>query len=245
LNALYDRIGIGYRNYRQPDPRIATAINAALGDCRTVLNVGAGAGSYEPTDRVVQALEISGEMIAQRPPHAAPCIQGSAIDLPFDDNSFDAALAILTVHHWPDQLKGLQEMRRVARRRCVCLTWEASKLRPPFWLMEYFPEILERDSKTFSFAPFQTAFGKFTAQPVMIPQDCTDGFLACYWKRPEMYLDPGARRAISSFAYTTDTEAKLERLRRDIADGTWMAKNGYLMDKTEMDFGYRLVIADV
>ena len=244
MDALYDTIGKGYRNYRQPDPRIGAAIQAALGDAASVLNVGAGSGSYEPADRDVVAIELSATMIAQRKPGAAPCVQGSAMDLPFADNSFDATLAILTLHHWPDQLKGLAEMRRVARKRSVVLTWAAQE--QPFWLpRDYFPEILERDSKTFSFAPFREAFETFTVLPVQIPDDCTDGFLASYWKRPGMYLDPDARRAISSFNYTHDTDAKLERLRRDIADGAWAARNAERLDRSEMDFGYRLVIADV
>lgn len=243
MSALYDTIGKGYRNYRQPDPRIAAMIADALGDAQSVVNIGAGAGSYEPKDRAVTAIEPSAEMIAQRPADAAPCLQGTAEALPFEDKSFDAALAILTVHHWPDQKHGMEEMKRVARKRCAFLTWDVPETE--FWLTrDYFPEIIERDRMTFSLAPYRAVFGAFDARTVPIPCDCTDGFLAAYWKRPRMYLDPDARHAISSFSYLGDVSESLARLERDLADGTWMRRNGYLMRETGMDLGYRLIIVD-
>jgi SAM-dependent methyltransferase len=244
LNAVYDTIGRGYRNYRKPDPRIAAMIEGALGDAESVVNVGAGTGSYEPKDRHVTAVEPSATMIAQRAPDAAEAIQASAEHLPFGDRSFDAALALLTLHHWPDQIAGLREMARVARKRCVVLTWEVPETR--FWLTEdYFPEILDHDRRTFSLAPFREAFGAIDVRVVPIPHDCSDGFLCAYWRRPEMYLDPGARRSISSFSRLGDVSRVLARLKRDLEDGTWMRRNGRLLNETEMDYGYRLVVAEI
>jgi SAM-dependent methyltransferase len=243
VNALYDTIGTGYRDYRKPDPRIASAILEALGDAESVVNVGAGAGSYEPRDRHVVAVEPSATMIAQRPPDAAEAVQGSAAHLPFADKSFDAALAILTIHHWPDQEAGLKEMARVARKRCVVLTWDVPETE--FWLTrDYFPEIIAHDRKTFSLAPFREAFGTVDVRVVPVPHDCSDGFLCAYWRRPRMYLDPGARGAISSFSYAPDVPARVARLARDLEDGTWARRNAHLKNKTELDLGYRLVIAD-
>lgn len=204
--------------------------------------MGAGAGSYEPRNRAVVALELSPTMIAQRSPSAAQAVCGSAMQLPFADGAFDAALAILTLHHWPDQARGLAEMRRVARKRCVILTWVPDC---EFWLTrDYFPEILERDRTVFSLKPFRQAFGHFETRPVPVPHDCTDGFLCAYWRRPEAYLDPGVRGAISSFASVPDAAGRLERLRSDIADGTWKARN-HALACTEADLGYRLVVAEL
>lgn len=244
MNALYDTIGSGYRDYRKPDPRIAAMILDALGGAKSVVNVGAGAGSYEPKDRHVIAVEPSATMIAQRAPDAAEAVQASAERLPFEDKSFDAALAILTVHHWPDQAAGLAQMARVARKRCIVLTWDVPET--AFWLTrDYFPEVLAHDRKTFSLAPFRAAFGNIDVRVVPVPHDCTDGFLCAYWRRPEMYLDPGARGAISSFARLDDVPARIARLARDLADGSWARRNAELLDRTEMDYGYRLVIAEL
>ena len=242
MNALYDTIGKGYARYRRPDPRIAAAIAQALGDARSVVNVGAGAGSYEPDKRDLVAVEISREMIEQRAPDAAPVVQASAIALPFADASFDAALAILTIHHWPDQVTGLREMRRVARRRCVILSWLVPE--EPFWLTDdYFPEIMAHDRTMFTLDTLGEAFGTFEVRNVPVPHDCTDGFLCAYWRRPEMYLDPGARAAISSFPRLGDISGPLDVLERDIADGSWARKNAHLLDRTEMDYGYRIIVA--
>jgi SAM-dependent methyltransferase len=182
-------------------------------------------------------------MIAQRPPEAARAVQGSASALPFPDKSFDAAMALLTVHHWPDIHAGLREMARVARRRCVIFTWDEPQT--AFWLTrDYFPQIAEHDRKQFSLAPFREVFGEIEVRTVPIPADCSDGFLCAYWKRPAMYLDPGARQAISSFARLGDVSATLTRLARDLEDGSWTRRNAGLERATEMDYGYRLVIAE-
>ncbi len=241
LTPLYDTIGKGYAHYRRPDRRIAAAIETALGDATSVVNVGAG--SYEPRERDVTAVEPSATMIAQRPPEAARAVQASASSLPFPDKSFDAAMALLTVHHWPDIRAGLREMVRVARKRVVIFTWEVPKT--PFWLTrDYFPEILGYDRRQFSPAPLRDVLGRFETGVVPIPHDCSDGFLCAYWKRPGMYLDPGARAAISSFARLGDVSATLACLKRDLDDGSWARRNAELLDRHEMDYGYRLVIAE-
>ena len=205
--------------------------------------MGAGAGSYEPQDRTVVAAELSATMIAQRPQSAAPAVCASSIDLPFADKSFDAALAILTLHHWPDQRRGLHEMARVAHRRCVILTW-VPDIR--FWLTrDYFPEIWDHDLAIFSLKLLRETFPAMSVQAVPVPHDCSDGFLCAYWRRPEMYFDPGARAAISGFAQATDIERKLGELRRDLNDGTWHIRNRDLLHHAQYDFGYRLVIAEL
>ncbi len=241
--ALYDTIGIGYSAYRRPDPRIAARIADALGSASTVLNVGAGAGSYEPADRRVVAVEPSGEMVRQRHPGTAPAVRASADHLPFRDGSFDAALAVLTIHHWPDWRAGLQEMRRIARHRLVILTWDPGH--PGFWLVQdYFPEIVEMDLLTMpAIAQMESVLGPVEVRPVPVPADCTDGFLGGYWRRPERYLDDGARGAISAFAKLHGPRPGLERLRADLADGAWNVRRGHLLALTEFDIGYRLIVA--
>jgi SAM-dependent methyltransferase len=237
---LYDLIGSGYRQYRRPDPRIAAVITEALGDARAIVNVGAGAGSYEPESRMVVAVELSATMIHQRPLGAAPAVQASAMNLPFSDNTFDAAMAVLTLHHWPDRGRGLEEMRRVVKGPRVIVTWEPPPT--PFWLTdEYFPQILEEDRRLFP-AWFRDPHFQASVRPLLVPGDCTDGFLCAYWQRPAMYLDPGARQAISSFSRDYNFSPGLERLRSDLADGSWQRRHGHLINMKELDLGYRLVV---
>jgi SAM-dependent methyltransferase len=244
LTALYDTIGSGYAHYRRPDPRIAAMIDAALGDARSVVNVGAGSGSYEPTDRDVTAVEPSETMIAQRAPDTAPVVEGVAERLPFADKSFDAATAFLTTHHWSDLTAGLKEMRRVARKRCVFLDHTPNDM--AFWLIEdYFPEMRAGFRPLLDLDKARAVFGELRITPLPVPHDCTDGFLAAYWRRPHMYLDAGAREAISFFATAGDVEGGIARLAHDLAAGTWAGRNAGLLDKTEMDYGYRLVIAEL
>jgi SAM-dependent methyltransferase len=241
---LYDAIGIGYEHYRRPDRRIATAILNALGDAATVVNVGAGAGSYEPVDRSVVAVEPSFAMIRQRPAGSAPVVQASATHLPFRDAIFAAALAVLTVHHWPDRVRGLTELARVAQHRLVIVTWDPAT--SGFWLVEdYFPAILEIDWQILPpMEELRQTLGTIEVRPFPIPYDCTDGFLGAYWRRPHAYLDPGVRSAISTFAKIGDVESGLTRLRSDLADGTWERRYGHLLRRSELDLGYRLVITD-
>jgi SAM-dependent methyltransferase len=245
MSQLYDEIGIGYRDRRRPDPRLATAITRALNRTETVVNVGAGAGSYEPSDRSVVAVEPAMTMIRQRRAGSAPVVQASATELPFRDDGFAAALAILTVHHWPDRARGLDELARVARQRVVVVTWDPSS--SGFWLVDdYFPEVVAIDRRIFpSIEDFGRALGRVEVRPLLIPHDCVDGFLGAYWRRPHAYLDAGVRGAISTFAKAQprELESGLGRLRRDLADGTWKRRHADLLERAEIDLGYRIVIA--
>jgi len=245
--ALYDSIGRTYATFRRPDRRIAAAIEAALGDAASVVNVGAGSGSYEPDGRTVLAIEPSDRMIRQRPAGAAPCLQGSAEALPLAAASVDAALAVLTVHHWTDLERGLGEMARVARKRVVLLTWIPDAA--PFWLTaDYFPEIAAHDRTIFPdtetlVATLERRIGPVRLAPLPIPHDCADGFLCAYWRRPEFYLDADRRSVMSSFA-RIDAELGLARLRADLASGRWAERNGRLLALETLDLGYRLVCCE-
>jgi len=204
--------------------------------------VGAGAGSYEPPGRRLVAVEPSTVMLRQRPPGSAPAVRGSASHLPFRDGTFDASLAILTLHHWPDLERGLDELRRAARRKVVILTFDPAV--GGFWLTDYFPEILEIDRQIMpSLTRLEQHLGPLTVTDVPIPHDCSDGFLGAYWRRPEAYLRPDVRAAISSFAKIGDVEAGLDALRRDLASGAWRVRYGDLVTRDELDLGYRLVTA--
>jgi len=241
--ALYDTIGRGYAPHRRPDPRIAARIAAALGGARSVVNVGAGTGSYEPEDRRVAAVEPSAVMVCQRAPGTAPTVRAVAQALPFRDGAFDAALGILTLHHWPSWRLGIAEMRRVARGRVVVLTWDPDS--PGFWLTDhYFPTVVPTDRAAFPrLADLAHALGGAEVQPVPVPADCSDGFLGAYWRRPAAYLDAGVRGAISAFARIPDPAPALARLAADLADGTWERRWGSHLPADEMDLGYRLVIS--
>lgn len=240
MSKIYDTIGVNYTNLRQPDPRIAAMIEHALAGAETVLNVGAGAGSYEPTERTVTALEPSDEMIKQRPKGSAPVVQGVAEALPFKDNSFDAAMAVLTVHHWTDQTAGLKEMRRVARGPVVILTYDITV--GGFWLADYIPELITLDEGQMpDMTLYAESLGPVNIHPVPIPHDCIDGFLCAYWRRPSAYLDERIRAAISSF-WAIDASDGLKALEADLKSGAWEEKYGALMQETEKDFGYRLVV---
>lgn len=242
---LYDTIGSGYARSRRPDPRIASMIADALGDAHRVVNVGAGTGSYEPFERHVVAVEPSQTMIGQRPGGAAPAVRALAEQFPFPDASFDAALAILTVHHWSDRGKGLRELRRVARGKVVVCTWEPSS---SFWLVsDYFPRIAELDRSRFpSLDELADALGDVTVRPVPVPHDCTDGFLGAYWRRPEAYLDPFVRRSMSCFPLLSErvVQEGIGRLREDLRTGAWHARHANLLRLDELDLGYRLVVAE-
>jgi SAM-dependent methyltransferase len=243
--AVYDTIGREYGRQRRPDPRIAARLMAALGEARSVLNVGAGAGSYEPADRSVVAVEPSAVMLAQRPAHAARAVQARAEALPFADRAFDAVMAVLTLHHWTDRAKGLAECARVARQRVVLLTWDPAA--DSFWLVnEYLPAFAELDRRQFPrMTTYAEAFGhgaRVEIEAVPVPRDCIDGFLGAYWARPEAYLDPAVRAGISSFAHP-GTEPGLQRLAADLESGAWHARHGHLLEANELDLGYRLVIA--
>jgi SAM-dependent methyltransferase len=242
LAERYDTIGRGYGRHRRPDPRIAQAIMRALDEVEALVNVGAGAGSYEPRDRLVVAVEPSMTMIGQRADAAAPAIQATAEALPFRDAAFGASLAILTIHHWPDWRRGLREMARVARDRTILLTWDPSAA--GFWLVDYFPKILSLDRQIFpSMDAIASELGPLTVSPIPIPGDCADGFIGAFWKRPHAYLDASVRRAISSFSRVRNVEDGVKRLERDLDSGAWHLAHGPLLAKETLDLGYRLVVA--
>lgn len=248
MRAVYDTIGTGYVAKRRADPRIARAIRAALGDAASVVNLGAGAGSYEPPDLPVVAVEPSWEMIGQRPRGCAPAVQAVAERLPFPDGAFDAALAVLTVHHWSDRRGGLAELTRVARR-VVIVTWDPA-CRDSFWLTtDYLPEIVEFDVPRFpTLAELAGCLGgQIETQVLQVPHDCADGFLGAFWRRPDAYLDPAVRNAMSCFAQLPAgrVDAGLTRLAEDLNEGRWAAKFGQLLDFDSADLGYRLVVAEL
>src|SRR3984893_17434659 len=243
---LYDTIGAAYTVTRRTEPRIAGQVWAALGDARTVLNVGAGTGSYEPGDRDVTAVEPSPVMRAQRPAGAAPCVAAAAESLPFEDQSFDAALAIATVHHCQDPIAGLREMRRVARR-VVVFTFDASDTgwRRRFWLTrDYLPEVADLLAGRPSLAEQARAIGA-RMEPVLIPWDCADGFFEAYWRRPEVYLDEQVRRGVSVWAKVGPgaEQRAVRSLRDDLASGRWAERNRDLVDLEAAELGLRLLIA--
>ena len=245
----YEAIGAAYGRTRRPDPRIARRIRTALGDARTVLNVGAGLGSYEPDDLEVTAVEPAAAMIAARPPAAAPCVLAAAESLPFPDASFDAAMAVLTMQHWTDVTAGLRELRRVARRRVVLFTWDPGVVDELWLTTDYLPVIRDRDKAIFPAMPTILSGlepnGGFTIEPVMVPHDCRDGFLAAFWRRPEAYLDPIVKAGISSFCELGPkvTAPPLARLAADLESGEWRRRFGELLQFDEHDFAYRLVTA--
>jgi len=241
MTAKYDIIGINYAQLRKSDPHIAAIIDNALGSAQTVLNVGAGTGSYEPADRQLTAIEPSLEMIRQRVPGAAKAIQASADNLPFDNNSFDASMAILTIHHWPDKEAGLREMRRVTRERIILLTFDPAH-RP--WLTDYLPGLVTLDEAQMpKLSDYERWLGPVQISPVPVPHDCSDGFLYAYWRRPAAYLDPRLRSGSSSFWASRDIEEGLRKLEQDLATGEWERRYPELLALDAYDAGYRLVIA--
>ena len=240
MRASYDKIGVNYSDLRKPDFRIGMVIGRALGSAETVLNVGAGSGSYEPADRHVTAVEPSAEMIRQRGASAAPVIQGYAEDLPFDDNSFDASMAILTVHHWAAKEKGLKEMRRVTRGRIVLLTFDPSHR--GFWLADYIPELVALDEAQMPrMTDYEDWLGPGEVSALPIPHDCTDGFLYAYWRRPAAYLDPRIRAAMSSFWALDNVSEGLRKLADDLDTGAWAQRYSELLNLDACDVGDRLV----
>ena len=242
----YERYGRGYPTRRRADPRIAALIDRALGAARTVLNVGAGAGSYEPDDRYVTAVEPSAAMRAQRPPGRVPAIDATAEHLPFDDDSFDAALATVTIHQWGDVDAGLRELRRVSRGPVVILTFDARAL-DDFWLREYQPEVIAVEQQRFPAIEHVTRVLGGTAEviPVPIPRDCTDGFGEAYYARPEAFLEADVRAAQSGWVLTDPAAVRrgLDRLAADLASGAWDRRHGHLRTQPERIGAVRLVVA--
>ncbi len=244
-NPIYDEIGKSYTITRQTDARIAAQIHGELEGATRILNIGAGAGSYEPKDADLIAVEPSAEMIAQRSPKAHEVVQASADDLPFDDEYFTHTMTVLSMHHWDNRAKAFEEIKRVTSKKFVAVTWfpECSG----FWLLrDYFPDIYRIDRQIFpSRAELSAALGIIQTKPLMIPDDCQDGFLAAFWKRPEVYLDLTARNAMSTFSKVENVAPRIEMLREDIETGRWAVRNSKLLELPEADLGYRIITAEI
>lgn len=244
----YDRIGLSYSDIRRADPRFEMAIWTALNDAQSVLNIGAGAGSYEPTDREVIAVEPSPVMIAQRPAGAAPAIQGVAESIPLKDKSVDATMGVFTMQHWDDVDRGLSEVLRVTRKRIVFLTLDLDMTEQMWLCRDYLPEIIEHDRKAFpTIAHLQATLPNVEVERVPVPADCTDGFLVALWSRPAAHLDPNVRRSSSTWHRLSSIviENGLDRLRRDLDSGEWDRRYGYLRRQAALDVGLRLVVAEL
>ncbi len=243
---IYDQIGTDYASLRKPDRRWTARIHQAIEGHRTLVNVGAGAGSYEPEFMSVVGVEPSRTMINQRAESAAPVVCGIAETLPFADGAFDVALAVLTVHHWTNPEAGQAEMRRVSRKQVV-LTWDPEVSSQQLWLVrDYLPEIAERETPLATLATVLKHLGPATSENLPVPDDCTDGFLGAYWKRPHAYLDSRVRGAISGFALLDHNlvSAAMDRLKQDLDNGSWRQRYSELSGLSEIDLGYRLVIAE-
>ena len=230
---------------RREDPRIAARIRAALDDARTVVNVGAGTGAYEPADLEVVAVEPSETMIRQRPAGAAPVVRAYAEELPFEDGSFDAAMVVLSDHHWQDHARGIAELRRVARR-VVIFTWDPAYSRDTWVVRDYFPCFDALIPDGYRIEHTLERLGGARAETVAIPHDCLDGFFHAYWRRPHAYLDPAVRAGISAFALMDPdcVEDGLARLARDLETGEWERRHADLLARDELDGGYRLLVHD-
>jgi len=241
--ARYDDIGVGYAAVRRPDPRLGALILTALGQAGSVINVGAGAGSYEPSERPVVAVEPSAVMLGQHPGDRR--VQAVAGALPFSEGTFDAAMAVMTLHHWPDLATGLRELGRVSRRQVV-FTWDPQWERILWVIEEYLPAI--RDLECSRFTPLDEVvelMGAHTVIPFAIPWDFADGYQPAFWRRPEAYLSAAVRAASSTFATLPASviEPAMARLRRDLESGAWYKRHRDLLDCESIDYGYRLLIA--
>jgi hypothetical protein len=243
MAASYDTIGRTYNETRGEDPRIAAVLHAALGDARTVVNVGAGTGAYEPRDRWVLAIEPSETMIAQRPQSAAPVVRARAESLPLADDTVDAAMATMTVHHWGDWRAGIAEMRRVARRRLVVWSFDPEAIDRLWLVSDYIPQLIDYERvRCPPVDELAEAMGGARVEPVPIPRDCRDGLLAAFYARPERYLDPIVRAGMSPFA-TLEAHAGLKRLADDLDSGAWEERHGHVRELSELEAGYRLFVA--
>jgi hypothetical protein len=242
----YDAGGSGYAAARRTDPRIAALVHAALGPARSVLNVGAGAGSYEPEDRAVTAVEPSASMRAQRPAHLGPAIDATAEHLPFADASFDAAMAMVTVHQWGDTDQGLRELRRVSRGPVVVLTFDGDAL-DLFWLADYVPELITAERQRYPAIQHirEVLGGTSTVTPVAVPADCVDGFTEAFFARPERFLDPAVRQSQSAWGFVEEAaiERSVARLRADLDSGAWDRRYGTLRTQPEFTGSLRLITA--
>jgi SAM-dependent methyltransferase len=246
--AYYDSIGVGYAAIRRPDPRLSGEIAAALGRCGSVVNVGAGTGSYEPADRRVVAVEPSRLMIRQRSSTAGPPVVAVAEQLPIGDRLVDAAMAIFSIHHWGDTAAGVAEMVRVSRKRVVLVTMDAEVLSSHWMVSEYAPEILDVHASGFPSISFLIAeLTGAISKPWLVPSDCTDAFFAALWSRPELYLQAEVRASTSVWHQLPEktVDTVLARLADDLKTGRWDERHGELRNRPAMDVGVRIVSADV
>jgi SAM-dependent methyltransferase len=242
----YEQRGEGYAIQRRTDPRIAALVTEALGDARTIVNVGAGAGSYEPADRHVIAIEPSKAMRAQRPAHLSPALDAVAEHLPLDDDSVDAAMAMVTVHQWANPKRGLSECRRVARGPVVVLTFDGDAL-DRFWLADYVPELIDAERRRYPpIASIRAALGGTSEVTIVpVPIDCVDGFTEAYYARPERFLDPVVRRAQSAWGFVPPdvVERRMAELAADLDSGRWTANYGVWLQRPTFEGSLRLVVA--
>lgn len=243
----YDQLGQSYSGYRRTDPRIAAYVYAALGNAKTVLNVGAGAGSYEPENRYVVALEPSAVMRAQRKANGKiPAIIGTADSLPFDEDSFDASMAMVTIHHWPDIQKGLQQLRRVTKEQVLIMTFDPEAL-DNFWNVHYFPELIEVEKARYPTIDFitDTLGGNCDVQSIPIPLDCVDGFQEAFYGRPEAFLEKEVRLAQSAWGFLPEgmEEQLVKRLADDLSSGEWDKRYGHFRIQPSFTCALRLIIA--
>lgn len=243
MDPIYDKIGITYSVTRCTDPKIAQQLYAELVGATRIVNIGAGTGSYEPEHVDLVAVEPSAKMIAQRKADAYPVEQAFAEELPFGDNSFSHAMTVLSMHHWTDRPRAFQEINRVTTEKFVAITWDPHA--EPFWLTrDYFPEIHEADHRIFpDLAELSQYFDDVVMRPLQIPSDCQDGFFAAFWKRPDVYLRPEVRQAMSPFAKIENLAEGLQKLEQDLTSGQWAAKNAAILHASTLDVGYRIITA--
>jgi len=244
-DAIYNTIGGNYSVTRCTDPVIFKQLNAKLAGASNILNIGAGTGSYEPSDAELIALEPSAKMIAQRPAYSHPATLGFAESLPFADNSFSHVLTVLSMHHWSDHQRAFAEINRVGCEHFVAITWDPNT--EPFWLTrDYFPEIYQADVAIFpTMELLAEHFDELEVTPLNIPHNCIDGFFAAFWRRPEAYLQPQVRQGMSPFASFPDIANRLERLRLDLTSGAWAKRNSELLAQNHFDAGYRLICGKI
>lgn len=245
MGAIYNKIGNYYALGRRVDPYIESQIHAKLKGAASVLNLGAGTGSYEPSDVAVTAVEPSEAMIIQRKKSSTPVLQAYAESLPFESDSFSHCMTILSMHHWNDRKKAFAEIKRVTRDRFVAVTWDPDS--EPFWLTrDYFAEIHDIDKNIFPcLSEFEDSFENIEVSVLKIPANCTDGFLAAFWKRPEAYLDELVRVNISTFTRITKLKEGLDQLQNDIQTGAWQLRNSELSENEFIDAGYRIISIDI
>ncbi len=245
MDAIYDQIGTGYTVSRCTDPHIETQIRSELVGAKRIINIGAGTGSYEPEDVDLIAVEPSIEMIKQRADTAYPVKQAKADNLPFPNNSFSHAMTILSMHHWDNREQAFAEIKRVTTDKFIAITWLPDTA--PFWLTkDYFPEIYDIDREIFpSELELAKAFKNIEIKPLLIPNDCKDGFLACFWQCPEAYLQESVRAAISTFSKIENLDRGIKKLKTDLETGKWHKENAELLNKKFLDVGYRIITSDL